>query len=387
MAIRSIRTMACLAAALGVVSCASILGINDRGLDTSDGGGMDAQTDGGTDGGMTGDSPSGSDGSDGGGGGDANCPDPCVLATGLNHPFLMTSDANNVYWTEYGDTLGASNGSVKFCPVAGCGGGGPTVVAMALTNPRGIAVDANNIYYDTASYGPVNGAIWSCAIAGCNGSPTKLAPAGVPFGVAVDATYVYWVDNDDGTIHRTLKAGGGANAVLYDAGDGLIGEPEHCAVDNVALYVTDQFGDVFREPIGGGEPTQMAPGMLGGVWPVVVDSNRVYYGTPGSVVALSKSATDGGTPLATNIQDPDGLALDPNTSRIYWSDWGSGIGTDGTVGRVGVDGSGQSVLASSLVTPEDVATSGPYVFWLSNGTMGDAGDTQSNTGALLRHSK
>ena len=384
MAHRLTRPLALLAA-IGAASCAGIIGINDRSLDTSDGGGTGdgGGSSGGGDSNPMGDSPMGDDG---GGGDSSSCPSPCTMATGLNHPFLMASDTNNVYWTEYGDTLGASNGSVKSCPVSGCGSG-PTVLAMALTNPRGIAVDANNVYFATASYGPVNGAIWSCPVSGCGGSPMKIAPASIPYGIALDATYVYWVDNDDSTIHRAPKAGG-SNAVLYDAGSGLVTLPTLCRVDNVAVYLSDQNGNVFREPLGGGEPTQMATGMMGGIWPVAIDDTHLYYGAPGSILAMSKSGTGGGSAIAMNIQDPDGLVLDTSSGKLYWSDWGSGIGTDGTVGKVGGDGKGQAVLAGSLITPEDVTTSGAYVLWLSNGTLADgAVDTSPNTGALLRSSK
>jgi hypothetical protein len=377
--------------AIGGVACAGILGIDDRHLDTSDGGKTDGGTQDGpgtgdgqsTGDGPTGDSPSGAET----GTNDAGCTPtaPCVLATGLNHPFIMTSDAKNVYWTEFGDDLGSGNGSVKGCPIDGCGSG-PTVYATALTNPRGIAVDANNVYFGTASYGSVVGAVWSCPIAGCGGSPTKLTAADSPFGIAVDSMYVYWADYDDSTVHRIPKAGG-TNDVLYDGG-GPVYVGQEVAYDTTSLYFTDENGNVYKLPIGGGSVSVMASwGALGG-WPVRADSNWVYYGQPGGVSAMAKNATDGGPFIADNLQDPLGIALDPPTGRLYWADYGSGSGNDGTIGRVGTDGGGRLVVASSQVNLEDVTVSGNYVFWISSGTMNDdAGNALPSTGELLRMPK
>jgi hypothetical protein len=377
--------------ALGVAACAGILGIDDRQLDTSDGG---TQQDGGSqDGPSTGDGPAMGDGPSTGDGPSqsetgSNCTSAtalCVLATGLNHPFLMTSDSKNVYWTEFGDDLGSQNGTVRGCPIDGCGSG-PTVYGTALINPRGVAVDANNVYFGTATYGSVVGAIWSCPIAGCNGTPTKLTNADSPFGVAVDSMYVYWADYDDSTVHRVPKNGGTEN-VLYDGG-GQVYVGQAITYDTTSLYFTDENGNVYKMPIGGGSLTVMASwGTLGG-WTVKVDSNWVYYGQPGGVSAMAKNATDGGPFVANNLQDPLGIALDPPTGRLYWADYGSGNGNDGTIGRVGTDGGGRFVVASSQVNVEDVTVSGNYVFWLSNGTMNDdAGNALPSTGELLRMPK
>jgi hypothetical protein len=392
--------------AAGVAACAGILGIEDRNLDTqgdastAEGGGhVDGSPDTSQagDGGTAADGPVGNDGPAGndGPGGDAppaeggTCPDPCTLATGLDHPFLMTSDSTNVYWTEFGDVLGSGNGKVSSCPVTGCGSGGPTVIGQGLTNPRGIAVDAQNVYFATATYSAVVGAIWSCPLAGCNGSPHQLATASIPFGVAVDSTYVYWVDNDLGEVHRVAKTGGGGDIVLYDAGSGLLSQPEQCTVDAVNVYLTDSFGDLFRVPVGGGVPTMMAGGSRGGGWPVAVDSANAYLGAPGQITRMPKTATDGGDPIATGIPDPDGLAIDLATGTIYWSNWGAGSGTDGTVGKAALDGGSSAVLSASLVTPEAVAVSGSYVLWISNGKDDGTGTggTLPNTGALLRTAK
>jgi len=379
---------------LGAAACAGVLGIEDRTLDTSDG---SAQQDGGTqDGPSTGDGPATGDGPGNGDGpsqsetglGDSGCTStttPCVLATGLNHPFLMTSDSKNVYWSEFGDDLGSGNGSVKGCSIDGCGSG-PTVYGTALTNPRGVAVDANNVYFGTATYGSVNGAVWSCPISGCGGSPTKLTAADSPFGLAVDATYVYWADWDDSTVHRVPK-GGGNDDVLYDGG-GPVSVGEEIVYDTSSLYFTDANGDVFKLPIGGGAPSLMASWGYNGGWPVRVDSNWVYYGQPGGVSAMAKTATDGGPFIADNLQDPLGIALDPSSGRLYWADYGSGIGNDGTIGRIGLDGGGRSIVASSQVNVEDVTVSGNYVFWLSNGTLeDDAGNPLPSSGELFRMPK
>jgi hypothetical protein len=321
-----------------------------------------------------------------------NCPDPCVMATGLNHPFAMTSDTNRVYWTEFGDAQGTSNGSVKGCPLTGCGAK-PIQYGIGQMNPRGIATDGQSVYWGTATYGGVNGAIWSCPATGCT-SPTKVSNASVPYGVAVDANYVYWTDNDDATIHRIAKTNG-TDTFLYDggpyddAGSTLI-ELQQCVVDNSSLYFTDYFAYVYRVGVAGGPIVVMAQGTHGGGWPVAIDTNSVYYGQNGHVYREPKTGVTDGGALLTDINDPDGLAVDLATNTVYWSDWGSGYAKDGTVGKIGADGANRTVLGAGLDTPEAVTVSGPYVFWISNGVL-DLSMTfppaKPSTGALTRMAK
>jgi hypothetical protein len=404
----------------GVAGCAAILGIDDRKLDTvigdassdttadgsgeesspsTDGRAADAAVqdgslslDGGVDGGMDAVGPS-QDGSSG----DAptvdvnrdaladaiTCPDPCVLATGLNHPFDMKSDANNVYWTEFGDGPGSGNGSVKGCPVTGCGAG-PTVYAQGLVNPRGIAVDSSNIYFGAV------GAVYACSIGGCTGALMQLASADQPYGVSVDATYVYWVDYGSSTVHRVPK-GGGADTVLYDAGDGLVYEPFQCTVDGQFIYFMDYDENAFRLAITGGSPALLGSGnnnsVYGNAFGITTDPSSVYFGGNGIILRAEKTIVDSGAPISTRVPLAVGLTYDPSTSMIYWANWGSGAGSDGTVGKMAGDGGSAEVLAAGLDPPEGITLSGAYVLWISSGVWGDAGDTLPGTGTLLRRSK
>jgi len=344
----------------------------------------------------SGDSPNTADAQGGGGAqqaGDAGadaptCPDPCTVLTGLNHPYFIASDANRVYWTEFGDDFGTANGAVKSCPIAGCGAG-PTVYTSSQINPAALAVDAQNVYWGSASYGGVVGAIWSCPISGCT-TPARLSSAGIPYGIAVDATYVYWVDNDDGTVHKIAKVGG-TDGVLYDAGSSFFFDPGLISVDTAFVYVSDDNNQVARVPVTGGEPILMAVGPRAGYFPVVTDSTSLYFGEEGQILVASKTSQDGGVPLTSSVPWPIGLALDPPASTVYWADYGSGLVDDGTVGKVGIDGGGATVLASSLVTPQGVAVSGSFVFWLSFGTLNHdpmaSMATLARTGALFRAAK
>ncbi|HZU82148.1 MAG TPA: hypothetical protein VE987_04495 [Polyangiaceae bacterium] len=418
----------------GVVACASILGIDDRspyspdasveasGAEPGDAGPeadvvfADARQEGGT-------APE-ADGGDGGGEaadappsdsaaestsdapGDAaadvvtadapSCPDPCLLASGLNHPFLMTADSNNVYWTEFGDTLGSGNGSVKSCPASGCGAGGPTVLAQGLTNPRGVAVDAQYVYFATATYGGVTGAIWKCAVGGCSGIPVRLAAASIPFGVAVDSTSVYWVDNDNGTVNKVDKTDGGVT-VLYDGGayddaGSTILEPGECIVDGPFLYLMDYSEDALRVSVTDGTITYLGSGfnqsVYGNYFGMTTDSANLYFGGNGIVLRSPKAAPDAGGTLVNGVAVPDGLQYDPASGMIYWSNYGTGSANDGTVGKFAPDGGGVQTLQASLVTPESVAVGDRYVYWISNGTLDLVnGGTVSSTGALWRTTK
>jgi hypothetical protein len=364
--------------ALGAAACAGILGIDDRQLDTQ----------------LEGGSSSGGGGDGGGGDDGGSCADPCPMAMGLNHPFEMVADESNVYWTEFGDDENATNGSVKSCPTTGCGAG-PLVYAVLQANPRGIAVDANNVYWGTALSQSVNGAIWSCPIAGCPGSgPKKVVTANVPYQVSVDALYVYWADNFDDSVNRALK-GGGPLIVLNDGGgNNALTNGQGCVVDATSIYVTDYDYDLYRLPLAGGSLVPMYGQTMGNIGPaaVTLDATHVYLGVEGSILQEPKTATSASAAQAivNNVPDPDGLQVDPSSGDLYWSDWGSGTGTDGTVGKVPTNGGTATVMHQSLVTPEAIAVNGTYVFWLSNGTVpagSMSGATTSGTGMLYRSAK
>jgi hypothetical protein len=420
-------TVVVLGGSLGgaLVACAGVWGIQDRSLDplledgSADGGSSQDGTSGGDDGTTmadvqrTGDGPatdsssnpdspvSASDASDGGGpdgpAGDAQptC-DPCTLATALNHPYFLAADSQNVYWTEWGDSNGAGNGTVKACSVNGCPGG-PTAYAIGLTNPVGIAVDSTNIYFGTASYSSVTGGIWSCAIGGCGGNPALLASADTPYGVAVDSTTVYWVDNYDGTVHKVAKGGGSPAVTLYDGGSlddagSTLSELGQCVVDGPSLFFGDYSEDIYAMPTAGGAPRYLGNtvnnGAYGSYFGIVTDTTSVYSGGNGIIVRADKAVVDSGTTLFNGVVAAVDLKRDPATGLVYYANWGTGNSNDGTVGRFATDGGARHVMQASLATPEAVAISGNYLFWLSYGALPDAGYTiVPGTGALYRTAK
>ena len=72
-------------------------------------------------------------------------------------------------------------------------GGTPTTLASPGRIPNAIAVDATSIYWLTEQQRN-GGTVMKVPLAG--GTPTTLASAqAAPVGIAVDATSVYWVNS------------------------------------------------------------------------------------------------------------------------------------------------------------------------------------------------
>jgi hypothetical protein len=84
---------------------------------------------------------------------------PSSIVPGLGAPMALATDGINVYFTDLGShqppSSATNTGLVAKCPVAGCPDGG-TMIAGSLENPRGIAVDATNIYWADFGSGAVD---------------------------------------------------------------------------------------------------------------------------------------------------------------------------------------------------------------------------------------
>ena len=106
------------------------------------------------------------------------------------------------------------------------------------------------------------------------GSPIKLGSAsGGGFGIAVDASNVYWVTTQ--AVTKVPVAGGDAVTLATTGGWGI-------AVDATSVYWTDfrNPGSVSRVPILGGTPTILATGLQ---YPagIAIDATSVYWTNEG----------------------------------------------------------------------------------------------------------
>lgn len=89
-------------------------------------------------------------------------------------------------------------GTVKRAPKAG----GPAISIVAGVNsPRVIAVDDATVFFGTG-----DGDILACPRDGCTAAPRVVAEKqGDLYGIAVDATAVYWTSRTNGTVMRVAK--------------------------------------------------------------------------------------------------------------------------------------------------------------------------------------
>lgn len=211
--------------------------------------------------------------------------------------------------------------------------------------PFGIAVDAKYIYW--ADYAA--NTIGRADLDGTDVDQSYITGASGPRGVAVDANYVYWTNSVAGpdTIGRARLDGSGANQSFVPTAEITYGVAVSANHIYWANYSIDAIG---RANLDGSGATQFLVAPTGGTpQGIAVGGNRVYwadYGMTSSVI--SRSNLDGSAPdttFITGLDNPYGVAAD--AEHVYWVD------RTHAIGRATLDG---GTITANFIT----GVSAPY---------------------------
>jgi hypothetical protein len=265
-------------------------------------------------------------------------------------------DETDIYWTAWA----TPSALVIKEPL---GGGTATTLALgAECGGCGIAVNSTNVYWTNA-----DGSLATLSLNG--GSPNTLAAPAVPgiffsgARVALDETNAYWAN---GAGVMTIPLVGGTQRMLA-ADPHAFG----IAVDASSVYWTDidQKGHVMKVPIAGGAPTTLAASSCNAP-DLAIDSTSAYWVNESTFLMKVPLAGGAAVTLATGYPRAlEGVAVD--STNVYWSD-----GT-GALVKTPVAGGETITLVTfaqfdqlDQLSPSVIVVDGTSVYWSNkNATM------------------
>jgi hypothetical protein len=235
-----------------------------------------------------------------------------VVGGQLGGPYTLTMDDSNLYWVNYlSDQNDKSNGD--HCKVMQAPKNGGPAIMLASDQPTaywGIAVDATSVYWTvTPSFTYPTGSIMKVPIGG--GTPIALATNQYdPTGLAVDATNVYWT-----TAYYDLMKVGINGGVPLRLANGVGPAPLVLRDGSIYSFVGD---NVVKAPLNGGDVTTLASSP-GNIYQegIAVDETSVYWTENDKII---NATTDGGnrTTLLSGQPNPWTMAVD--ATSLYWTD-------------------------------------------------------------------
>jgi hypothetical protein len=246
-------------------------------------------------------------------------------------------------------TLSSGVGQIVAAPKEG---GESTVVAEVPVLTLDLAVDEASVYFTLMGGGPY--------VVPKQGGELRLVGTTMeqPWGVALDAEYVYWVtwvrsDEDLGLIARAGKNGEETVALTGDQFS-----PLRLAVDSTHVYWTNggtEGGELRKVPKAGGDVVTLATGASSNGF-IALDETNVYFTTAvGSELMVVPKAGGPATVLA--LPDVNARELAADASHVYAS------GNDG-IYKVASDGSDVELLAGTTPAHNDLAIDAEHVYWI-----------------------
>jgi hypothetical protein len=330
-----------------------------------------------------------------------------------DEPQWVAVDSGHIYWTsgssaeegvgEIGRAdISGEPASVEPSFIPGRVETGPGEFKTLVTNPQGIAVNSEYIYW--ANDG--TNAIARAQIGGDNPQPSWhfIGSQEVPQGVAVDATHIYWTTNNPNSwIARVDLDGSNEKFKIVNLEGEVSAEVRGIALDGSHLYWVQKAGNTIGRAnldLGEIEKAFIAPeGTLHGL---AVDSTHIYWTVNGEAVPntgndlyeFDASAPEGQrlTDLAPDPADPNGaevkgvLGSSSDGSYVYFAANGDldGPGGQGSAGDCTASEDGSGAVNGRGNCNLYLAHAGGIIF-IAPLVGEDAANWQPNSNSLFPH--
>ena len=249
-------------------------------------------------------------------------------------------------------------------------------LAGGQTCPWGMAIDATSVYW-TDCGDPTGGTVQKVPKTG--GAIVTLASGDVLSGITVEGSNVYWVArtaDESGAIKTVPVAGGTPMVVAAQSG-----APSHIVADASYVYWGElNGGGVMKAPLGGGAVTMVAPATL--AFQIALGDTAVFWMDAPGLMTAPKT---GGAPmsLAPAFGPPlptGGIAVDATT--VYFS---TGRPNAAGISDVPIDGGAVSPVASTPASNGSgpVAIDATRVYWADMSGAVYAAPLSGGTATLL----
>lgn len=265
---------------------------------------------------------------------------PLVIVSGMEGPTALGQDAHSLYW---GDDAG-------FVRAVSKEGGAATTLYEDVGAAVDLVVRHDTVFWLESGYGRLQS--YSLET---DQAFTLAVGLDEPRQLAVDDSYLYWIEADDAVL-RIFLAGGYTEYLVYGA-QGLAG----LALDATHLYYADSNrGGIFAVPLLGGMERLLTT-VSTAVASIAADGMRVYWATGTRIDSIDVTEPNAVMQtVATGLSGPQDLTA--AGGYLYFA-----IPDDRTVMRVRKTGGSPETIAAAQEQPREVMVDTTAVYWLDGG--------------------